>query len=813
MQQGQQGPIEGMDWDWRRDGPALAVLALLPLVLLKTTPGGVPPYGGDIVVHVYPLLSLLAHGLHSGRPTLWNFYAAGGYPLAPYGALALYPPVALVLLLLPVSGAITALYALYLAALGLGMYLLAAELGQSRPARLLAAITLMLGGFVAAHIYAGHLFELGAVCPLPLAYLLLRRAILRPGGVAALWCGALIGLMILAAGLQFLPFALAPLPLLALWHSLAGLRAGERPATVAWPLCALALAGVVGLALGAVYLLPFQEILGATLRAQSISLATATAQSLPWGGLTTLVAPNALGNAAASTYWPANRSGPYFHEIYAYAGLLPLLLAPVALRRRAAWPYAVLAALALLVMLGGNTPLYSLLYHLPGGAQLRVPARAGLILDFSLALLAGFGLDALRGSRRYGAWRDTLRLTAPGLALCVLTLAGLLLAAALAGTALPLAARQTALAGAARLAVATVIAALACLALIRSHGRLALVLPALAVIDWLNANGVLIQPFNPAGYFSPTAAVRAIPVSASGYRVLAPDGALPLGLGMVTRRLYDVQDAAPLALSDFWRLCHPSLVRRAHGGVLPTSRDARCDVDPLLLRLFGVSTVWSDTPLHLPGLRQAGAVRSTRWTTPGGTQWNVYPYSATSLVYHYAAALPRVFTVARAQSAGSAGEALRWLQSGRVDPRHVVILSPPPEPYGGVLAALQSAWAGWLAVDADNGLRVSASGAGGYLVIDDGWFPGWTATVDGRATPVLRADYLLRAVRLPPGRHTVRMVYAPLIFLLGMAITLATVALIVALSLAAVGRARRRRRAIAASEQAPAADLIGATQA
>src|SRR5439155_25821585 len=127
----------------------------------------------------------------------------------------------------------------------------------------------------------------------------------------------------------------------------------------------------------------------------------------PWGGLVMLVAPNAFGNAAAATYWPASRFGPYFHEIYAYAGLLPLLLAPVALLRcRAARPYGLLAFLALLVMLGGGTPLYRLLYNLPGGELLRAPARAGLVLDLALALLAGFGLDALRDAASCVAGRS-----------------------------------------------------------------------------------------------------------------------------------------------------------------------------------------------------------------------------------------------------------------------------------------------------------------------------------------------------------------------------------------------------------------------
>ena len=63
---------------WLWDAPALTVLAVLPAFFLKELPDGLPPYGGDVLVHVYPLLSLLAHGLHAGRPVLWNFYAAGG---------------------------------------------------------------------------------------------------------------------------------------------------------------------------------------------------------------------------------------------------------------------------------------------------------------------------------------------------------------------------------------------------------------------------------------------------------------------------------------------------------------------------------------------------------------------------------------------------------------------------------------------------------------------------------------------------------------------------------------------------------------
>ena len=58
-------------------------------------------------------------------------------------------------------------------------------------------------------------------------------------------------------------------------------------------------------------------------------------------------------------------------------------------------------------------------------------------------------------------------------------------------------------------------------------------------------------------------------------------------------------------------------------------------------------------------------------------------------------------------------------------------------------------------------LRVTAP-QGGYLVLRDTYFPGWTAEVDGRAAELIRADVLFRAVPLAarPGTQEVRMTYA-----------------------------------------------------
>jgi hypothetical protein len=61
----------------------------------------------------------------------------------------------------------------------------------------------------------------------------------------------------------------------------------------------------------------------------------------------------------------------------------------------------------------------------------------------------------------------------------------------------------------------------------------------------------------------------------------------------------------------------------------------------------------------------------------------------------------------------------------------------------------------------------------GLLVINDAWWPGWQATIDGHPAVVRRADALVRAIEWPPGRHHMVMRYEPSEFRYGLLISFA----------------------------------------
>lgn len=53
------------------------------------------------------------------------------------------------------------------------------------------------------------------------------------------------------------------------------------------------------------------------------------------------------------------------------------------------------------------------------------------------------------------------------------------------------------------------------------------------------------------------------------------------------------------------------------------------------------------------------------------------------------------------------------------------------------------------------------SGSGGVVVFSEIYYPGWTATVDGKPVDIGRVNYVLRAINIPAGEHKIELQFHP----------------------------------------------------
>jgi len=83
----------------------------------------------------------------------------------------------------------------------------------------------------------------------------------------------------------------------------------------------------------------------------------------------------------------------------------------------------------------------------------------------------------------------------------------------------------------------------------------------------------------------------------------------------------------------------------------------------------------------------------------------------------------------------------------------------------------------------------------GLAVFSEVYYPkGWVAKVDGQEVPILAVDYVLRALELPKGKHTVEFTFEPQVVKTGSRIALASSLLIVLLAAGAIGWSMKKRK-------------------
>jgi len=602
---------------------------------------------------------------------------------------------------------------------------------------------------------------------------------------------ASVGLTLLCGALPLLPF----FGLLAAAYVLPRLRAVERPLQAA---LALVGAAVVGLALAGAQLAPTLAHLPLSPRALGTSFSFASSYAWPdLRYLATLVVPDVFGTEERARWF-----GAFNHwEIAAYyVGLWAVLLSPLALlrqRRGIKLETALLGLVALVgiaLAFGEVLPVHGWFYrHVPLYAALRCPTRALVMTMLACAIL---GAEAVQGLvERTSAQRRTIAwlICAPlGL------IAGGVVAYALLRTRF-----LHALPGAIPASIVETRRAFSHFAVVLGAGLSLLLVARSGRVRWLVAPGFALlalgelfvldrgylQP-QPADYAEGTDRFQAVDwlLAQKPTDRFATDPRGPFRLHNVGMT-YGLESAAAYSSVQIFRYVNfLEVLATGHGLPTPLNADpAASDVrrfDSPLVDLLNVRWVISD---HLPAPgwqerfrpRAGGATPAARHEPSWDRRLSVWENPHV---------LPRSFIVHRAQIVSGGAAELAAL--ARLDPRKQVLLEHAPS-LALPEAELPLEPARVVEVVRDRMVIEAESAAPGILVVSEAHYPGWRATVDGEPAELLRADYALRGVALPAGRHRVELRYVSTPVRAGLALSLAGFAALLLIAL--IGRGARAR--------------------
>lgn len=725
----------------RADSDLFFIVLLLAFSGLFFLPAVIHPSGliyptfsphSDLTVIHWPKERLLTETLERyGQFPLWTPLILSGMPFMGNQLAMLFYPLNLVFLVLPLNVAFNLLFITHVFLAGVGLYLFARRaLGLSGMGAFVAALAFMFTGKLAAHVAGGHVSMVGALAWLPWAFLFTHLALSKGDLLYSLLAGLALALQA-ATHTQILiytAYALLAYSLCQMWAS----RRADRWLTQS--LKVLIPIPFVFALLGAVQILPLVEMAPYSNRALSLSEASAYSLS----PLTLFV----------GLFLPSSKAG---HELTVYLGFLPLILALLALvreRNRSVLFFGGLALFCLVFTLATTTPLFMIVYYLlPGLRWMRTSSRAVFFIALAVAVLAGYGFDALTAK----GWniRARRRLTLVGISVvmvCLLLAVGFLflygqVSRGTVGLALfPL------------LSIGLVILGTG----IKAPFRLGVVMIVVLLSDLWSFDHSLLLFKSPEEAFAPQREVAEYLAGQPGiFRVYSPSYSLPQHVAArFGLQLVDGVEPVHLARYDGFMSLAGGYPLDGFSVTIPpfpagqeiaeAHRHTRPDL--ALLGLLNTRYIAAEFPMeseHLKLKKQMGRTH----------------------VYENELALPRAFVVFQTRAASTIS--LDELTTD-FDPGALALVEGGRDLDGS--GPFQEATVTRLT---PNEIVVNVDlEAPGFLVLSEMWYPGWRAYDNGRAVPLYRADYILRGLYLDPGPHTVQLVYQPWTFRVGLWISL-----------------------------------------
>jgi hypothetical protein len=745
----------------------LAVLAGWVILALPWLLGRVTiPY--DATAHFYPQLQFLARALHSGDSPFWTPNVFAGSPQIADPQSLIFSPAFLLAYFNP-APSLRAFDTYVFVVILAGCFSILAlfrDRGWHPAAGVLAALAFGFGASANARIQ--HVSQIHGLVFFMIALWLLARALDRRSLVYGALAGVAAGAMAVAPG-QVQLLGCYILAGYVVWHWLSAEDVRRAIMRSAPPLAA---AGTVAIALAGLPLL-LTFLFGHEASRAEIPFAHVEPGSLhPASLLTAFIADLFGANDLSVPYWGPGSSGWVAHSgLLAqnmgqiYIGILPMLaLLAFGFVKQRLWRhevrfFTVALGFSLVYALGAYTPMFRIFYEiLPGVQQFRRPSDATFLIGAFMAIVGGYCLHVFlteeeRPSHRRYMW-----------------VAGAL--AAIVCLAFIAAAYQGKVAAAIKPIVLAAFFAAAAGAVLVALGRMREASPAVAIVL---VTGLMVADLGVNNRTNESTALAAeryaafLPSSNNQTAAFLRSKLVPtptdrrdrvalLGIGFdwpnagLTHGFDHIYGYNPLRLHQIDEVIGtgdtvavPDQVRFTP--LMPSYRSTMAD-------MLGLRYIVSPVPIE----KIDKALRPGDLKPVGRTQ--------EGFLYENPGALPRVMVVSdfRLVDFAALTKTGRWPTS--FDPRSTVLLETPalrasaaaaaPPRSGPSSARLLSYRNTQIEVDVD-------AEKPGFLVLNDVWHPWWFAQVDGKDTPILRANVLFRAVPVAAGRHRVRFTFRPLV--------------------------------------------------
>lgn len=684
----------------------------------------------DVITQIYPWKRVTVSTWKDGEIPLWNPYSFAGTMHAGNYQSAIFSPVNLLFFFLPEIHAWSIMILLQPLLAGLFMYLFLRSMVISREGSVLGSLAFMFCGFIVVWMAYGTLGYAALFLPLVLYAV---NALMTRG---QRWAGPLISVSI---GLSFLSghFQISLYVLLYTFlYILFAVVASKK-----WERLLIAFVSVVvGILFAAPQIVPALDAYRTSLRSSIFT----NGEIISWQYIITIFSPDFYGNPVTRNDWFG-----HYAEWSSFVGVVPLLLA-VSLwftrpNNRNTIFFSAMAGMFLLFAL--PTPLTSLLYaaHIPV-LSTSAASRIIILVSFSLAVLSGFGLDAVRVSwekRSYNkmiAWGLTALVFIMGLWIILYFLRPLppeKLVVAIRNTILP-----TLYLGATLFVVG-----LGYVLHTRFRHALPYLLIVLAATDALRF-AVKWMPFDPKEYVYPR-----LTVIEKTIRLTAENHAHVFGnIGNEVGSAFGIQ-----LLEGY-----DAVYQERYGRFISAITTGIQGSGERSVVKFDKRGVYSEEVLRLLGVRYYVHKKSDGrfpWAYPF---WEFPDYRSVWEDDHFqilenTKSLPRAFLASSYKVITDDQAILDALFSPETDRRQTLILEVEPsvKPATGPGEATIQRYT-------SNNIQIHTSAdTPKLLFLSDVFDPEWHAAVDGKPVQLYRADYDFRAVAVPAGTHIVRMWYWP----------------------------------------------------